>query len=203
MYHLKISMPGFRQVSVNKPDKVEGSEQVTTTSSAKGHFVYTVEVGFLGEYGQSIERQERMASFYHIERRYSAFLQLHNELRKRCRLPCAFPPKKLRNNTVKVLETRKNQLEQYLQAIVKQCQKTYKPLPQVLLDFLQVGVHVPKIAIERAESRLDDRIEAASHRSIVGFVCKEPFLFESAHALQVSHTGLPDIVTQGTLQCFY
>ena len=81
MYHLKISMPGFRQVSVNKPDKVEGSEQVTTTSSAKGHFVYTIEVGFLGEYGQSIERQERMASFYHIERRYSAFLQLHNEVR--------------------------------------------------------------------------------------------------------------------------
>ena len=81
MYHLKISMPGFRQVSVNKPDKVEASEQVTTTSSAKGHFVYTIEVGFLGEYGQSIERQERMASFYHIERRYSAFLQLHNEVR--------------------------------------------------------------------------------------------------------------------------
>ena len=65
-------------------------------------------------------------------------------------MPCAFPPKKLRNNTVKVLETRKNQLEQYLQAIVKQYQKTYKPLPQVLLDFLQVAVHVPKIGIERA-----------------------------------------------------
>ena len=37
-------------------------------------------MGFLGEYGQGIERQERMASFYHIERRYSAFLQLHNEV---------------------------------------------------------------------------------------------------------------------------
>ena len=82
-------------------------------------------------------------------------------------------------------------------------QKSYIPLPKVLLDFLQVSIHVPKIAIERADSRLDDRIEAASHRSIVGFVSKEPFLFESSHALQVSHTGLPDIVTQGTLQCFY
>ena len=119
-------------------------------------------------------------------------------------MPCAFPPKKLRNNTSKVLETRKLALEQSLQGIVKQCQKNYKPLPQVLLDFLQVSVHVPKIAIERADSHsLDERIEAASHRSIVGFVSKEPFLFESSHALQASHTGLPDIVTQGTLQCFY
>merc|ERR1712241_885985 len=168
MYHLKISIPVFRQVSVSKPDKLEGTEQTSSTTSTKGHFVYTIEVGFLGEYGQGIERPERMASFYHIERRYSAFLQLHNELRKKYRLPCAFPPKKLRNNTSKVLETRKNQLEQYLQAFVKQCQKSYVPLPQVLLDFLQVSIHVPKIAIERADdSRLDDRIEAASHRSIV------------------------------------
>ena len=35
MYHLKISMPGFRQVSISKPDKVEANEQVTT-SGAKG-----------------------------------------------------------------------------------------------------------------------------------------------------------------------
>ena len=132
-----------------------------------------------------------------------SYLDFYSYVQKRYRLPCAFPPKKLRNNTSKVLETRKNQLEQYLQAFVKQCQKSYIPLPQVLLDFLQVSIHVPKIAIERADSRLDDRIEAASHRSIVGFVSKEPFLFESSHALQVSHTGLPDIVTQGTLQCFY
>ena len=61
----------------------------------------------------------------------------------------------------------------------------------------------PKLLALMFPALLDDRIEAASHRSIVGFVCKEPFLFESAHALQVSHTGLPDIVTQGTLQCFY
>ena len=80
MYHLKISIPVFRQVSVSKPDKLEGTEQTSSTTSTKGHFVYTIEVGFLGEYGQSIERQERMASFYHIERRYSAFLQLHNEV---------------------------------------------------------------------------------------------------------------------------
>ena len=80
MYHLKISIPVFRQVSVSKPDRVEGTDQTSSTTSTKGHFVYTIEVGFLGEYGQSIERQERMASFYHIERRYSAFLQLHNEV---------------------------------------------------------------------------------------------------------------------------
>ena len=41
---------------------------------------------------------------------------------------------------------------------MKQCQKNYIPLPQVILDFLQVSIHVPKIAIERADSRLDDRL---------------------------------------------
>lgn len=140
---------------------------------------------------------------------FLCFAYLH-QLRKRYRLPCPFPPKKLRNSSSKVLETRRAALEQYVQGFVRQCQKNYKPLPPVLLEFLQVPTHVPKIssAAERVGSFCEESLEAcsltsSSHRPIVGFTTKEPFLFESSHALHVSPTGLPDIITQATLQCFY
>lgn len=102
-----------------------------------------------------------------------------------------------------MLETRRLALEQYLQAFVQQCLKSYKPLPQVLLDFLQVSVHVPKISSTERVCSVVGAIVPASHRSIVGFATKEPFLLESSHALHASPTGLPDIITQATLQCFY
>lgn len=130
-----------------------------------------------------------------------------SQLRRRHRLPCVFPPKKLRNNSLKVLEARRLALEQYLQAFVKHCQRSYRPLPQVLLDFLQVSLHVPKISSEPAAIIINgggsNDNPPSQHRSIVGFASKEPFLIESAHALHNSPTGLPDIVTQATLQCFY
>ena len=136
------------------------------------------------------------------------------QLRRRYRLPVEFPPKKLRNNTTKVLETRRQALEQYLQAFVQLCQRSCKPLPQCLLDFLQIAAHVPKVSsiVYNAHDRLNScfaresgktPVQAATHKPIVGFASKEPFLFESSHALQVSNTGLPDIITQATLQCFY
>lgn len=79
MYHLKISIPSFRQVSLSAPSKP--LVEVDQGHVHKGHYVYNIEVGFLGEYGQSsMERQERMARFYHLEKRYSSFLTLHNEV---------------------------------------------------------------------------------------------------------------------------
>ena len=94
MYHLKISIPSFRQVvsstsskSVENRNAAEASrnqndlQPLANGASVKGHFVYNIEVGFLGEYGQqSLERSERIARFYNLEKRYSAFLALHNEV---------------------------------------------------------------------------------------------------------------------------
>lgn len=144
------------------------------------------------------------------------------QLRKRYRLLsncCEFPPKKIRNSTPKVLETRRVALEQYLQQIVKQCQRSSKPLPPPLLDFLQVSIHVPKISTSASSSggsggcnitggvsfdSLSSSLASSTHKPLFGFVCKEPFLFESSQAsLNVSLTGLPDIVTTATLQYFY
>ena len=263
MYHLKISIPSFRQIQTVRSDKEKalkenqggehGNNASSSSSSAsKGHFVYNIEVGFLGERSQDVQEQ-RMARFYFVERRYSAFLSLHNEvkwlwqisqiwsreflilsatlilqLRKRYRLLsscCEFPPKKIRNSTPKVLETRRVALEQYLQQIVKQSQRSSKPLPPPLLDFLQVSTHVPKISASAAspsvgvaseglasgvgfESLSSSLVCSSTHKPLFGFVCKEPFLFESSQtagsSLNVSLTGgLPDIVTTATLQYFY
>jgi hypothetical protein len=87
MFHLKISIPSYRQVFVstmNKSAEANNSPQAGgSSSSAKSHFVYHIEVGFLGEYGNDLEvpeRQQRGARFYRLERRYSAFLALHNEV---------------------------------------------------------------------------------------------------------------------------
>ncbi len=85
MFSLKISIPSFRQVGINLTSKsTERNETLSASESNnginKGHFVYAIEVGFLGEYGQNLERQERCAKFYRLEKRYSAFLALHNEV---------------------------------------------------------------------------------------------------------------------------
>ena len=79
MYHLKISIPSYRQVSA--------PINVTKTDASKNHTVYHIEVGFLGEYGVRMDqfddrpsRGGRGAKFYRIEKRYSSFLALHNEV---------------------------------------------------------------------------------------------------------------------------
>ena len=132
------------------------------------------------------------------------------QLRKRYRMTCDFPPKKIRNSSAKVLETRRVALEQYLQQVIKQCQRSSKPLPQPLLDFLEVSINVPKVTNERLSNPIGRETElnsvkstSATHKPVVGFVCKEPFLYESSNSLNVSLTGLPDIVAQSTLQYFY
>ena len=77
MFHLKIGIPSFRQVqSRSEKDLVLGNG--ADNNPNRGHFVYNIEVGFLGEKSQDV--QERMARFYFVERRYSAFLNLHNEV---------------------------------------------------------------------------------------------------------------------------
>lgn len=81
MYHLKISIPSFRQIL--PPTTRTDNEPNQAALANRGHYVYSIEVGFLGEYGQGLERQERMARFYHLEKRYSAFLTLHNEVNSR------------------------------------------------------------------------------------------------------------------------
>ncbi len=91
-------------------------------SSHRPYYAYRVEASLGG------------GKFVRVERRYSQFLALHNELRKLVRTP-EFPPKKLRNTSHKLLEERRAGLEGYLQHLVR-----LNPVPTSLLDFLQLKV---------------------------------------------------------------
>merc|ERR1711983_280666 len=72
MYHLKISIPSFRQIQTVRTDKEKalkenqggehGNNASSSSSVSKGHFVYNIEVGFLGERSQDVQEQ-RMARF--------------------------------------------------------------------------------------------------------------------------------------------
>ena len=75
MFHLKIGIPSFRQVQSRSEKYLSNGAD---NNPNRGHFVYNIEVGFLGE--KTPDVQERMARFYLVERRYSAFLNLHNEV---------------------------------------------------------------------------------------------------------------------------
>ena len=55
------------------------------------------------------------------------------QLRKYYSTP-EFPPKKIRNSSQKVLGIRRQQLEKYMQYVVK-----IAPVPKVLMEFLQVS----------------------------------------------------------------
>ena len=55
------------------------------------------------------------------------------QLRKSYSTP-EFPPKKLRNTSQKMLSTRRQHLEKYMQNVVR-----IAPIPKALLDFLQVS----------------------------------------------------------------
>ena len=64
---------------------------------------------------------------------YGAFSSL--QLRRMYRTP-EFPPKKLRNSSPKLLEHRRQLLENYLRVLVR----TNNPIPSTLLDFLNVPI---------------------------------------------------------------
>lgn len=90
----------------------------------RSHYVYILEVCYTGR-------------VHKIEKRYSAFHSLYKELRKA--YPTAeFPPKRLRNTTSKVLETRRAGLESWLHSTL-----LFEPTPPALLAFLQVHNYQP------------------------------------------------------------
>ena len=87
MFHLRISIPSYRQVFASPSSKQGLGDSKTTKAinSNKSHFVYVIEVVFLGEYGRHQLQYglvaDRSARFFRVEKRYSAFLALHNEVK--------------------------------------------------------------------------------------------------------------------------
>lgn len=185
----------------------------------KGHVVYDIEVvsnNFgdpeSGDYavGESSQVPLGQGRVFHLEKRYSAFLTLHNELRKHYSTP-EFPPKRIRNTSHKVLSIRREHLERYMQYVVK-----ISPIPTELLDFLQVSEQYSSCQSfgtqDNAVVYSNDGFpspsnEMCQHQPVLGFKSKEPFLyatsdFQSPSSLR-RRNHLPDIVTQATLEYFY
>lgn len=232
--YLRVSVPSYRhtdktsqtdQLTTNSDISVSGngtlnlSDHIKNTSYGKGHIVYQIEVvsnnfedpelsgNDTGDTGHVLLGQGR---FFRLEKRYSAFLALHNELRKHYSTP-EFPPKKLRNTSQKVLGIRRQQLEKYMQCVVK-----LTPVPKLLLDFLQVSeqyssshqLNNQNHGIVYSDDVLPSSTnEVCQHQPVLGFKNKEPFLFHTSEVQfqtpSIIQSQLPDIITQATLEYFY
>lgn len=136
----------------------------------KAHTVYQVEV------------TTQSGRYYRVERRYSAFHALHKECRKY--YPTReFPPKKIRNTSAKVLESRRAALEHYIQGLAK-----VRPIPAKLTNFLELPASIIEEDIASGGG--------ASHAAVTGFTV-DPYIAPPGR------TKIPDILTQATLYAFY
>ncbi|KAK7077143.1 Sorting nexin-24 [Halocaridina rubra] len=142
--------------------------------SGRSHYVYTVEVCYLGK-------------VHRIEKRYSAFHSLYKELRKL--YPTAeFPPKRLRNTTSKLLETRRAGLELWLHSILLQ------PAPPALLTFLQVVNYQPP----SQECEGSGSEESPSHQPLLIFP-RDPYL----NSRNVCTPTIPNMLIKGVITALY
>jgi len=142
---------------------IGGWRHVEHLDPTKAHTVYQVEIATAsGRYNR-------------VERRYSAFLALHKECRKFYNTP-AFPPKRIRNTTARVLESRRAGLEHYIQGVAK-----LQPTPPQLAAFLQLP-------------SLREGDGAVAHAPVIGYKT-DPYLD--------SRSKPDDMITQATLVAFY
>jgi len=143
----------------------------------KAHTVYQVEV------------TTQTGRYYRVERRYSAFHSLNKECKKQGLYQryhsqtqgghiAEFPPKRIRNTSAKVLESRRTGLEHFIQSIAK-----IVPTPPQLTAFLELP---------------SSGGETESYSNQVFGFREDPFL-----GVDRDTCGLPDMVTQATLLAFY
>jgi len=134
----------------------------------------------------------------HLDRRYSDFLQLHKELRRQfgSDIPL-FPPKKVRNSSIKVLESRRTSLEHYLQTML-----TFSPIPKEVLGFLNIH-NSRRNQFPKAETSGsifgEDHYHSEStiiNNPAAGFV-EDPFIESD------TSSNLSDTVTRGVLDALY
>uniref|UniRef100_A0A673IY65 Sorting nexin-24-like n=1 Tax=Sinocyclocheilus rhinocerous TaxID=307959 RepID=A0A673IY65_9TELE len=119
-----------------------------------------------------------------VLRRHSEFQMLHRKLKKILRAP-DFPSKRNQHLRTKLLEQRRQELEDYIQVILYQ----NDVVPQELLDFLQVKhFHSASKNCSSDENQSDD--------------CQEQGYRETLCCVHFP-PDLPDIVAAGVLQGFY
>uniref|UniRef100_A0A8C4NMZ3 Sorting nexin 22 n=1 Tax=Eptatretus burgeri TaxID=7764 RepID=A0A8C4NMZ3_EPTBU len=108
-----------------------------------------------------------------VKKRYSEFYALNKKLKKVIQTP-EFPSKHVRNWIPKVMEQRRQGLENYLQGLI--CQGGEVPKP--LLEFLGIR-HLPSMLKTESLDSLDvypEDINRLSHQPILGF-SRDPYIF--------------------------
>ena len=136
-----------------------------------------------------VEVTTQTGRYFRVERRYSAFHSLNKECKKQGLYQryhsqtqgghiAEFPPKRIRNTSAKVLESRRTGLEHFIQSIAK-----IVPTPPQLTAFLELPLS-------------GGETESYSNQ-VFGFR-EDPFL-----RVDRDTCGLPDMVTQGMLLIYY
>jgi len=143
----------------------------------KAHTVYQVEV------------TTQSGRYFRVERRYSAFHSLNKECKKqgvyqryysqsRGGQIAEFPPKRIRNTSAKVLESRRTGLEHYIQSLAK-----IVPTPPQLIAFLELPASTG---------------DNESYSSQVFGFKEDPFILGAR-----GDSPLSDMITEATLVAFY
>ncbi|KAK8744627.1 hypothetical protein OTU49_000541 [Cherax quadricarinatus] len=165
---LRKHMPGMIRAYIPRYRQVEGE-------GGRSHYVYCLEVCYVGR-------------VHKLEKRYSAFHSLYKELHKLYQT-AEFPPKRLRNTTPKVLETRRAGLELWLHSTL-----LLQPTPPALLAFLQVHNYQPP----RQECDDSGYEGSPCHQPVLIFPC-DPYV--TAH--NSTTPTLTSTVTKGVLTALY
>ena len=94
-----------------------------------------------------VEVATQSGRYYRVERRYSAFHSLNKECKRQyhgqAHRIAEFPPKRIRNTSAKVLESRRTGLEHYIQSLVR-----LSPTPPQLIAFLELPPRYVALQIE-------------------------------------------------------
>ena len=121
--------------------------------------------------------------YYRVERRYSAFHSLNKQAKKLGLVTPEFPPKRIRNTSAKVLESRRKGLEHFIQSLAR-----VHPLPQLLLTFLELP---PGLANSGATILGQESSAVHTYTTPVLGYDQDPYLAES------EDSNDSDMITQG------
>lgn len=150
---------------------IGGWRHVEHLDPTKAHTVYQVEV------------TTQSGRYFRVERRYSAFHSLNKECKKQyqgqAHRLAEFPPKRIRNTSAKVLESRRTGLEHYIQSLSR-----LSPTPPQLIAFLELPP-----SVESQESY---------QSAVLGFI-QDPALTQGV----LLSRELSDMITQATLATLY
>ena len=131
-----------------------------------------------------VEVTTQTGHYYRVERRYSAFHSLNKQCKKLGLGPTAdFPPKRIRNTSAKVLESRRKGLEHWVQSLARR-----GPVPQLLLSFLELP---PGACGGQAEAEVAASIQQQYTTPVLGYP-EDPYLAESEESSDNS-----DMITEG------